>query len=143
MIKENKRVLSLRLNLAFLNTTHWGWFKRRWETRCLAARDVDDCPACGLPIEVNDEIVLADRLQTHGWVERWIHSHCPIEATLAEVMDVRSNGRAVSHVGRVRRPTNCGPCHRRIGEGELSFREDLLDGTARYLCETCAREART
>lgn len=148
-MRENKRILGLRMLIAFQDTMEFGFFTPSPETQRIPvlARDVDDCPACGMPINIGDPIVLGSRKELFGVVDRWIHASCPVHDGVMRIMDVKTAGRAVSEVGRQRRPTRCGECGGVIHEGEESYREFLpmrrADGSrSQYLCEPCAVEAR-
>lgn len=145
-MRENRRILGFRMLIAFQDTTEFGPFDRSAATR-VQARDVDDCPACGMPIELGECITLGTRRELFGVVERWVHEICPIHEGVLQVMDVKTSGRAISSVGRLRRPTRCPECGERIRQGELSYREFLPvrqpDGSrSQYLCEDCAKGAR-
>lgn len=149
MMRENKRILSLRMLIAFQDTMEFGFFIPSPETQRIPvkAKDVDDCPACGMPIDIGDLIFLGSRKELFGVVDRWIHAACPVHFGVQRIMDVRTAGRAVSEVGRLRRPTRCAECGNLIRQGEESYREFLpvrrTDGSrSQYLCEPCAVEAR-
>lgn len=148
-MRENKRIVSLRMLIAFQDTLEFGFFEPSPETQRVdvKATDQSDCPACGLTIELDETIIMGSRKELFGVVDRWIHAVCPVNDAVARIMSVQSSGRAVSHVGRRRRPTRCNDCGLKIVEGQLSYHEMLpqrrADGSrSQYLCDECAVEAR-